>query len=199
MASRRIVAEIEINGKIIKESQYLYDYPFPRLVNFEGDRLCIRNNFKLKTDDYQKPGVEISYQDITDADLKIVRRLHGARITMVNTYYNFELHLCLRNDDEWFIETAGIYQLKNAVDLIACGSGHPVKDYAGIFEKFRTKESFYDLSPSESADNTRMLNGPDPIKEDFQNYCKAHYDEWIDEFAFEKVRINYSDRNSAAV
>lgn len=186
---KKIVAAIALDGEILPNSDYFQDYPFPRLLDFREKELVLRNDYKMKTKDYRDLLVTIPYSDITGASLKVVRRMKGQRITLFNTYYDFDLHLCIKEQDEWDIETEAIYQITEGLKRI--GNVH---DIAGIFDHFQSMEEFYDADDQELKTIQNVRIHRESNKNDFQKFCDEHYAEWMKTYGFENGRMTYPDR-----
>lgn len=188
---KNIISAVSVNGNLIKGTDALYDYPFICLTDFEDNQVSISKFYKMKTEDYRDSLGVISYADITKLDLKVVKRMHGARVTFIRAYYNFELHVTVNNGDEWNIEIAPIYEIKNILDTISKYT--KVNDIIGAFTTFPTEKEFYALTDNEKVQPiTYYLANTN--REDFQKYCNTHYDEWVKTYHFDQGRITYPDR-----
>ena len=185
----KIVAAVAIDGNFIEKSDYFNDYPFPRLLDFKENELVISNYFKMKTNDYRDHLITIPYDDIQDISLRIVKRVKGQRISLLNAYYNFDFHISTNENGEWDIETEAIYQIIDGLKRIG-----KLNDIVGVFDRFKSSEEFYDLSEKEIKENVETNIHRDVSKNDFQKYCDTHYDSWIQEFGFETGRLTYPDR-----
>ena len=97
----KIVAAVAIDGNFLEKSDYFNDYPFPRLLDFKENELVISNYFKMKTNDYRDHLITIPYDDIQDISLRIVKRVKGQRISLLNAYYNFDFHISTNENGEW--------------------------------------------------------------------------------------------------
>lgn len=187
---KKIVAAIALDGNVVDKSDYFNDYPFTRLVDFQKDQLTIHNHYKMKTEDYKDFIATIPYDSIKEMSLKIVRRIKGQRITLINPYYDFDLYICTKEMDEWNIETEAIYQIIDGLNRI-----DGFKDIVGVFDQFRSAEQFYDSNEEELKRLKGVNVHRNAAKKDFQKYCDEYYDEWVQKFGFEKGRFTYPDRN----
>lgn len=186
---KKIVAAIAINGNLIDKSDYFDDYPFPRLLDFRENELVISNYYKLKTKDYHNLLTTIPYDNITKITLKVVRRIKGQRITLLNTYYDFDIYIITKNQEEWNVETKAIYQIIDGLKRI-----ENIEDVIGIFDYFKSIEEFYDLNEQELKNIKKVSVHNTSNKNDFQKFCEENYEEWIKKFNFEHGRLTYPDR-----
>lgn len=74
---KQIVASISIDRKLVKGSDYFYDYPFISNIDFEKEGFSIERNWKMNLQDRNKQIGTIAYEDIISADLKIIKRIYG--------------------------------------------------------------------------------------------------------------------------
>lgn len=187
---KKIVAAIAIDGNVIDKSDYFDDYPFPRLIDFRKNELVISNYYKMQTKDYRNLLTTITYDDVKKITLKVVKRIKGQRITLLNTYYDFEILIITKDQEEWDIETKAIYQIIDGMKRI-----ENIEDVVGIFDCFKSIEEFYDLNEQELKTIKNVNVHRVSNKNDFQKFCEENYEEWIEKFNFENGRLTYQDRN----
>ena len=171
---KKIVAAVALDGRMVERSDYFNDYPLPRLLDFREQELVISNFYKMKTADYRDPVATIPYGNIKEVSLKIVRRVKGQRITLLNTCYDFDLDIITDTLDEWNIETEAVYEVIEGLKRIGT-----FNDVAGVSDRFRSRDAFQDSCGTDS----------------FRKFCGDHYEEWIREYGFENGRLTFPDRN----
>ncbi len=187
---KKIVAAIAIDGNVIDKSDYFDDYPFPRLIDFRKNELVISNYYKMQTKDYRNLLTTIPYNEVKKISLKVVKRIKGQRITLLNTYYDFDILIITKDQEEWDIETKAIYQIIDGMKRI-----ENIEDVVGIFDCFKSIEEFYDLNEQELKTIKNVNVHRVSNKNDFKKFCEENYEEWIEKFNFENGRLTYPDRN----
>lgn len=188
---KQIVASISIDGNLIKGSDYFYDYPFMSNIDFEKERLFIQKNWKMNLPDKNKHIGTIAYADIIAADLKIIKRIYGTRISLVGAYYDFLLNI-QTDDQNYEIETRAFYQLKSGLERIQ--NYVDITDPVNVFSIFTSEKQFFDLTDQEEKSGIHTVYHDSRLRNDFQNYCRKNYDDWVRNFGFEKGRIVFPKR-----
>jgi hypothetical protein len=188
---KQFVASISIDGNQVKGSDYFYDYPFISNIDFEKDELSIHRNWKMNLPDKNKQICTIAYADIIAADLKIIKRIYGTRISLVGAYYDFLLTIQTDNQ-KYEIETRAFFQLKSGLERIQ--NFVDIVDPIHVFSIFTSEKQFFDLTDQEEKCKIHTVYHDSRLRNDFQNYCGKNYDDWVRNFGFEKGRIVFPKR-----
>lgn len=187
---KNIISAIAIDGKLVEGSDYHFEYPFLKLIDFKEDSLSISNYYKFHTSDSRNFIISIPYNEMSDIYLRVIRRIDEQGDTSSKKHYNLEIEIN-NNHDVWFIETSCMYQLKEGLDRIKCYTN--IDDVVGVFDKFSSCKDFYDLTDNEIENHVQSIVHRTSNRNDIQKYCDDNYSNWIDKHHFTDARIGYPE------